>query len=134
MICCCAHFVGLHAAPASENEPPGKCSKPGCECGLFEPDPQASTKPPVPESARPLGVCGCREITFVDGRQGQQNCAQHCYEGLANGFQNIANILANLGINFRRLSELEAGKTAARVKRENDLLLSQPPPGARRIS
>lgn len=136
MICCCSHFVGIHAQPAAPNEPPGKCAKEGCECGLFELDGEASMKPPVMESARPLGLCGCREITFRDGRQGRQNCAQHCYEELANTFQGLANLLNGAQVCFRRLAELDGQKTAARIERENQILLEGggAAKGPRRIS
>lgn len=83
MICCCAHFIDLHAPPAAPGEKPGKCGKPGCECGLFEPDPVASQpgREPVIETRSPK-ACGCVDLVFVDGRTGQWRCRQHCFEEL----------------------------------------------------
>lgn len=132
MICCCSHFVGLHAQPASEGEPPGKCSKEGCECGLFEIDGPASLRPLVPASKRSLGLCGCVEIEFIDGRRGKQECAQHCLAQLAGAVGSIVQILATAQVSLGRLAELKAAKLRAAVDSENKRLLQLPPPGGRR--
>ena len=132
MICCCSHVVQVHAPPAAEGEGPGKCAKPGCECGLFEVDPTKTQYDSTEDFRRPVaGGCGCVDIGFADGRMAQLQCEEHTFFRIAKSFEAILNTLGPIVVAFQRLAEIRHVEYVARRAAEDAELLRRPPPGPR---
>lgn len=119
MNCCCNHVNTLH------EEGTGPCSSEGCNCRMFETNPQqASGMPPIEKQTR--AACGCLQLLFKDGRNAAIWCHAHAMEAIAQGLSMVAQAV-------KRFSEIELSQIAMRIQAENANLLRRPPPGPRRV-